>query len=196
MKAKTELTAENVSRTIEERKPTSMTQLAHGLGYRGSVSGGLTRKLRALVPDIDGLLGRAAGTDKGDASAPRKPPKAGKAAKPAARDAKPAKVKPDAKAKGKWPRDPRNVFREGSSYGVCYDILAAHKAGLQKERLAALLAEATGKDLKLASYDVQVVCSAWGNEPGLSRNDGPRNRSARPGYWVQRTDGHVKLMVD
>lgn len=198
-KAKTELTAENVRKTIEEKKPTSMTQLAHGLGYRGSVSGGLTRKLRVLVPDIDSLLAGKAEPAKGangDAPAPRKPPKAGKAAKPAAGDGKPTTGKPDAKAKGKWPRDPRNPFREGSSYGVCYDILAAHKAGLPKEKLVALLAEATGKDSKRAGYDAQVVLSARPNEDGLNNNDSPRNRSCRPGFWVRRENDHVTLVVD
>ena len=49
MKAKVELTAEAVRKAIEEKKPTSMTGLAHGLGYKGSVGGSLTKKFRALT---------------------------------------------------------------------------------------------------------------------------------------------------
>ena len=101
-----------------------------------------------------------------------------------------------AKAAGKWPHDERSKFRPGSSYDTCFSILAAHKDGLPRSRLVELLAEATGKTAKLAGYDAQVVLSAWGNEEGLSRNDGPRHRSCRPGFWVKRANGHVTLMVD
>ena len=55
-KAKVELTVESVRKAIDEGKPRSMTQLAHKLGYRGSVSSSLTRKFRALFPDIEVLL--------------------------------------------------------------------------------------------------------------------------------------------
>ena len=184
MKAKVELTAEAVRKAIEENKPASMTQLAHGLGYRGSVGGSLAKKFRQLFPDIDVLLKRTAGSDKGcgDGKAGTAKPKAGKAPKGKA-------------ANGKWPRDPRNPFREGA-YGKCFDILAVHKDGLPKDKLVELLAKATGKDARHAGYDAQVLLSAWGNEPGLSRNDGPRHRSCRPGFWVQRTNGHAQLMVD
>ena len=178
MKAKVELTAEAVRKAIEENKPKSLTGLAHGLGYKGSVGGSLAKKFRQLFPDIDAMLKRTADPAKGGDDG-----KAGKAPK--------GNV-----AKGKWARDPRNVFRPSSSYATCYDILAAHKDGLPKNKLIELLAKATGKDARHAGYDAQVLLSAWGNEPGLSRNDGPRHRSCRPGFCVQRTNGHVQLMVD
>jgi hypothetical protein len=73
--------------------------------------------------------------------------------------------------------------------------LAFHKAGLPKEKMVELLAEATGKDIKHAGYDAQVLLSAHPNDNGLSNNDSPRHRSCRPGFWIQRTNGHVKLMV-
>ena len=194
MKARIKLTAEAVQAVIGRDKPTSMTQLAHGLGYKGSVGGSLARKFRALFPDIDVLLKRTAESAKGgdDGKAGTTKPKAAKA-KPAGKQ---AKAKPAAKAGGKWPRDPRNVFRPSSSYASCYDILAAHKDGLPREKLVALLAEATGKDAKHAGYDAQVLLSAGPNEGGLSNNDGPRHRSCRPGFWIKRTNGHVQLMVD
>ena len=52
MKAKVELSVESLRAVIEERKPTSMTQLAHLLGYNGSVSSSLTSKFR--LPDLAG----------------------------------------------------------------------------------------------------------------------------------------------
>ena len=53
---KATLTAETIRKAIEDGKPASMTQLAHRLGYRGSVSSSVTSKFRALVPEIGGLL--------------------------------------------------------------------------------------------------------------------------------------------
>lgn len=192
MKAKTELTEAAVRKAIEEKKPTSMTKLAHELGYKGSVSSTLTKKFRTLVPDIDAML-KGSGAVEGaagevEAAKSKKGPK-GKAAK--------AKTKPAAKSKGKWPHDSRNPFRDGSSYAACFDILAAHPTGLSKAKLIELLAKAsTEGDLKRAGFNAQVLLSAGGNEPGLSKNDGPRHRSCRAGFWVKRTNGHVQLMVD
>ena len=105
------------------------------------------------------------------------------------------KASKDKVVKGKWSRDPRNPFREGA-YGKCYDILAAHKDGLSREKLVELLAKATAKDLVHAGYDAQVVLSAHANEDGLSNNDSPRHRSCKAGFWIKRTNGHVQLMVD
>ena len=51
-KSNVELTAEAVRKAIEDGKPTSMTKLAHWLGYKGSVSSGLTRKFRQLIPEV------------------------------------------------------------------------------------------------------------------------------------------------
>lgn len=205
MKAKVELTAETVRKAIEEGKFSSLTGLAHSLGYKGSVSSTLTRKLRALVPDIDAMLKANAapveGKEKGDAG--KTGPTGTKAKKATNKAAKgKGKAKPAAKSAvkgGKWPNDPRNPFvRPSSAYHVAFNILAAHPAGLPREKLVEHLAAATGKDLKHAGYDAQVLLSAHGNsdEPGLSRNDGPRHRSCRPGFWVKRENGHVTLMVD
>jgi hypothetical protein len=168
---KTKLTAETVKKAIEDGKPASMTQLSHLLGYRGSVSSSVTRKFRALVPDIGGLLA-ANGPTRG---------------KPEA--------KPAPKGGRKWPRHPKNPYREGSAYATCVDILSSFK-GMPKDKLVELLAKATKTDLRHSGFNVQVVCSAWGNEPGLNPFDGPRNRSARPGYWVKRINGHVQIFFE
>jgi len=113
---------------------------------------------------------------------------------------KAGKPKPSAKTVrkptgGKWPRHPANRFREGSSYGTCFDVLAAHPDGLPRKRLVELLAKATGKPPKLAAFDVQVVCSARKNDQGLNPFEGPRNRSCKHGFYVERVNGHVKLVL-
>ncbi len=178
-KTKVVITAESVRQAIQDGKPASMTQLSHQLGYSGSVSSSVTRKVRQLVPDVDSLLAsnKLAGgkTDKADAST-------GKAAKPVKRTG------------GKWPRHPQNPFRVGS-YGTAFDILASHPAGLPREKLVELLGKATGKDLTKAGFDAQVVLSARKNDDGLSPFEGPRNRSCRFGFWVERVNGHVKLVL-
>jgi hypothetical protein len=195
MKAKREITAEVMKAVIERDRPTSLTGLAHGLGYKGSVSSSLTRKFRQLIPDIDFLLKGSAVMDKcadgtvGKPDASNGKPAAGKAkAKPTTMAA--------AKRKSKWPHDERSPFRPGSSYDNCYSILAAHTNGLPKAKLVELLANATGKDVVHAGYDAQVLMSAGPNENGLSNNDSPRHRSCRAGFWVKKTNGHIQLMVD
>ncbi len=189
-KSKIEITAESVQKAIQDGKPSSMTQLAHQLGYSGSVSSSVTRKFRQLVPDIDGLL--AANKLAGDG---KSAPKAEKPAAPAAKSAKPTKaiksVKPTG---GKWPRHPQNPFRVGS-YGTAFDILAAHPDGMTREELVKTLAKATGKDLTKAGFDAQVVLSARKNADGLSPFEGPRNRSCRHGFYVERQNSHVRLVL-
>lgn len=189
MKAKVELTAETVREAIKDGKPTSMTQLAHLLGYKGSVSSSLTKKFRKLVPEIDALLKGTVPT--GTTSA------AGKAvtAKAKPKPAKPPPQPAGAKA-GKYTRDPRNPFREGSSYATVFDILASHRDGMEKEMLVRLVAAQTSKTLVRSGYDCQVVLSARPNDDGLNNNESPRNRSCRPGFWIKRENGHVQLMVD
>jgi hypothetical protein len=190
-KSKIEITAEIVRKAIENGKLTSMTQLAHELGYAGSVSSSLTKKFRQLAPDVDALLAtnKLAGGNTGKVSPARKPPKPKSSSKS-------AKPKPKAKA-SKWPHSPSNPFnRSGSAYGLCFDILAAHQDGLPRQKLVELLAKATGKDLTKAAFDVQVICSARG-EAGANLNpfEGPRNRSAHFGYWVKRDNSHVRLVL-
>ena len=203
MKAKAELSIESLKAVIGEKKPTSMTKLAHLLGYKGSVSSSLTRKFRALIPEIDALLKGAEGSDGGTKGLGKTEAAKGKPAKvkkvvPAMAAKSPAKqhkAKPVGAKGGKYHRAPRNPFREGSSYGTVFDVLASHPDGMEREMLVRLVAAETGKDLKRAGFDVQVVCSARPNDDGLNNNDSPRNRSCRPGFWVKRTNGHVQLMV-
>ncbi len=186
-KSKIAITEECVRKAIEDGKLTSMTQLAHEFGYTGSVSSSLTKKFRQLAPDVDSLL--AANKLAGNTGGVSKASKPKSSRKPTVKAAK-------AKS-GKWPHCPSNPFkRSGSAYGICFDILAAHKDGLPRQKLVELLAKATGKDLIKAAFDVQVICSARG-EAGANLNpfEGPRNRSAHFGYWVKRDNSHVQLML-
>jgi hypothetical protein len=147
----------------------SPTAVAKTLGFK-SGSSSVIRRLMAAVPDLTTRL---------------KPNANGHRAKPAA--------KPKG---GKWPVHPQNPFgRPSSSYHVCFNVLAAHPAGLPRERLIALVAKATGKDERHAGFDVQVVCSARKNDEGLDAYQGPRNRSCKYGFYVERTNGHVKLVL-
>lgn len=197
MSNKVELSAEVIGKAIEDGHFSSMTQLAHSLGYKGSVSSSLTKKLRQLIPDVDSCL------------AANKPAKGAKAtvAKPAVQEAKAAPKEMDAKTEkvepmrakvrgGKYPHDPRNPFREGSNYALVFNVLAVHPNGIERTKLVELVSAASGKDTIHAGFDCQVLLSAKGNESGLSRNDGPRHRSCRPGFWVKRINGNVQLVVD
>jgi hypothetical protein len=182
LEAKT-ITVEAVMQAIAKgaRSPTAIVK---ALGYK-SGSSSVLRRLTAVVPDLAGIL--AMGHE-----APAGKPAKGKTVKVDSAKGKTAKQRAD---KG-WPCDPRNFFRQGSAYATCFDILAAHPDGLTREKLIELLAKATGKDAKHAAYDAQVLLSACGNDEGLNRNEGPRHRSCRMGFWVQRVNSHVKLMVD
>ncbi len=214
MKAKVELTAMNVGNALGEGA-SSLTQVWKALGGSGSVPGSAATKMRTLVQGIDVVLA-ANKAAKGGGNGQAKPAKDARPVEPSAKPAgkkagvkaagKPvakSTTKPAAKsaksvaAQGKWKHDPRNPFRQGSAYALCFDILAAHRDGLPREKLVALLAEATGKDAKHAAYDAQVLLSARPNEDGLNNNDSPcRHRSCRPGFWVKRENGHVQLMID
>ena len=200
MKAKTTITVESLMAVIEDKKPASLSQLAHLLGYQGSVSSTLTKKFRLLIPNIAELLAK----DDHQVTSPKapkteKPVKTVKA-KVANPSTKTAVTKPEAKpvgAKaGKHAHNEKSPFRSGSSYDKCFSILAAHPDGLPKEKLVQLLASETGKDAKHASYDAQVVLSAHGAAgENLNPFEGPRNRSARFGYWVDRKGDHVRLVL-
>ena len=198
-KQKFALTAEMIGKSLGEGA-TSLTKIWHSLGGSGSVPGSIAKRMRDLVPAIASIMKAnqtAQGQDKGE---PRQAPigntgKVSKASKPKSSS---KSTKPPAKAKSaKWPHSPSNPFkRSGSAYGLCFDILAAHKDGLPRQKLVELLAKATGKDLIKAAFDVQVICSARGEAgAGLNPFEGPRNRSAHFGYWVKRDNSHVRLML-
>jgi hypothetical protein len=116
-------------------------------------------------------------------SAGKKPTKAPKTAVKSAKVTKPV-------IKSKYARHPQNPYRQGSGYGLVFDILASHKEGLRRDVLVKLYSQESGKDEKKgAMWDSTVVLS------GSESNTGKRHRSAREGYWVKKTNDHVMLMV-
>ena len=130
------------------------------------------------------------------ATKPAAKAKAKKAKAPAkAKAKKPAKASPKAKAKknvpqGKFPRNKANPFRAGSAYASIMDAMATKKNGIRRDELTALAMEATGKDVKHASYDLAVILSA------KESNNGPRHPSCAEGFWVKRDNDCFTLMVD
>lgn len=106
---------------------------------------------------------------------------------------KPAIKQPEKTAPVKqatYPHHASNPFlRAGSSYGACFNILAAHPTGLHKNTLIELLAKETHKDIAHAKFDAAVVLSA------RESINGSRHRSSKPGYYIKRTNDHVQLML-
>lgn len=134
-------------------------------------------------------------------SVKRKAPKPAKRAKkpaqkPARKSVKPTKTarkasktqKPSPKFRSPHGRAESNPFREGSAYGVVYDVLAhAGSTGISRQQLVTDVARITKKDQRHASFDCQVLLSA--------RENGERHQSCRSGFWVERTNDHLVLHV-
>jgi len=99
------LTKEKLAEILET-KPTSLGAVARELGYKGKISGSLSEKIRELAPNIDEVL-EANRTAKAQAEVEGK--------KDAGGEKKAKKRDEKAPKKSKFPRDPKNPFREGSS---------------------------------------------------------------------------------
>lgn len=189
---------ENIEKTIQQGA-TSISQVYKILGGKGNVSGNTAKKIRELCPDIAERLdaNKNKPTDK-----PGVPTKASSPATPAvtpAKSDKPTKAatavkrkqpkEPKPVKKSKYPRHPQNPYRIGSNYGLAFDVLAAHKNGIGRDELINLIRKENGKDVKHTLYDLSVVLS-----PSESVN-GPRHRSAKNGYFVQKEYHHYKLIL-
>lgn len=159
------ITAEAVLKVLEQH-PKSISQVYRLLGHAGSIPGSTAKRIRELVPDIDERL------------------KSNKGTQPVAieKSGKKAAIK-------KFPRSPSNPFREGSGYGLAYDILAAHKDGISKEKLIEVYAKASRKNLKRAGYDVAVLLSA------RTSKTSERHRSCADGFWIERENSFLRLRV-
>lgn len=181
------LDAEFIRKVLEEEKPASLTAIWRRMGGRGSVPGSTAQRMRVMVPG----LAEALAANKGVPTAKSAP--AGTAtgkpdgAVPKAGRTKGAKIRISGTSKSKWPRSPSNPFREGSSYSVAFDVLAAHPDGLPKAQWAELYMKATKKDAQHARYDLQVLLSACDTPTG------ERHRSCRDGFYIQREGDHVRL---
>jgi len=166
--SKKQLSKEAVLDALKSSNATSLTALHKAMGGKGSVPGSTAKRMRELVPDIE----KRFAANKGE----KTPPTAAK---------KSTKAVPSPK----YPRHPSNPYRQGSSYGLCYDILASQKEGIRRDELIGILAKEGGTTTTRAGFNTSVVLS-----PRESAT-GPRHRSARQGYFVRVTNDHVQLIV-
>lgn len=176
----------------------SLTEVAHALGRKGSISGHLAWQIKKLVPDIMNRLK----TNAEIAKLPTPPisskpltkgsAKAVKSAKKSkdGKDTKAAKPVPKAMLKSKYRRHPANPFREGSGYGLAFDVLASHKDGIVRADLVKAYSTASRKPLKRASFDIAVLLSPKSEKPTSERH-----RSCREGYGIRKENSHITLTL-
>lgn len=182
-----------------EKGATSISGIWKSIGGKGNISGSTAKKIRELVPDIQDRLNtnKNKPTDKpglphepsipaapvNDTVVSAKPTKATTAVKPKkTKEPKPTR-------KSKYPRHSQNPYRIGSNYGLAFDVLAAHPTGIGRDELINLLRKENGKDFQHTLYDLSVVLSAKESPTG------PRHRSAKDGYYVEKQYHHYKLVL-
>ena len=177
--SKIELSKEKIVEVLESKKPKSLTEIYRHLGGQ-KLSGTLAGKMRSLVEGIDTLVANnkaKAGTSKGEGATIH----SDRTAKEVAQ--KPAK----AVAKSKYPRHPKNPFREGSGYSILLDLIAdAGAQGIGKPDLLKAYCKASGKDLTHAMYDLAVINSA-------RQNSDKRHRSCADGFTIIREGDNFRI---
>ena len=185
-KPKTELTAETITTIINDKRPTSLTQISKALGHKGTISGAVAARIRELVPTISELL--AANKDAKGGGAGGATPKVAKPAKPAASKKTADKPQvPPTQNEG----ERLCPFRMGSKYSAIWLSLWRHrKNGVTRKALVEeITADKKMSDPKTADFAVTVVASPT--------EDGRANRSADKAgdvYWVEKSDGgNLKL---
>lgn len=164
-----EMTAEAVSKALDESKATSLTGLYKAMGGSGSIPGSTAKRMRELVGDLEERL---ASNKVVGSPATKRAEKEPKAAKPKA---------------SKIPRHPQNPFREHSGYGTLVDLIAqAGSDGIAKDALVKAYCRATGKQERLAKFDLSVIVSA-------SQDAEKRHRSCRDGFQILRTGDNLSV---
>ena len=181
-----ELTADAILQSIGKNGLTSLGQLHRALGGKGSAPGSVAKRLKELVPNISELF---AANKTQAASAPKAKKNAKAAKKVTSGKASKAKSGEDKSIKRLVKHAESNPFRDGCGYGILYDILASHPDGMSVEALKKRYMDITGKDAAHARYDLCVVLSAKESPTG------PRHRSCREGFWVDRENDNVRLRV-
>ncbi len=173
-----QINAESIRKALESSKPTSLTGLWKALGGSGSVSGSAAKKMRGAFNGVEAILAEnKAGTAKAEGAVV---PLKGKQVRKA--DKKPAKS-----PKSTIPRHPKNPFREGSSYGLLVDLIAAvGSKGIGKETLLAEFCRISGKDLQHAKYDLAVINSA-------SETSERRHRSCADSFTILRETDNYRI---
>jgi len=214
---KNEIMANSIVAAVKEHKVGNMTQLAVAMGLlkKGqSVSGSFAKKVKSLVPNIgdlfkeNGVQGKPAAKDAKVVKEVAQPKeqrkkdsaKPAKAAKPAKTVKTPKAAKPPKAPKASspatettpalYPRHDKNPFRVNSSYAKAFDCFASFKHGVRRDELLTKVAEAVGKDVKHAGYDLSVILSA------KESNTGARHQSCREGFWVRRENDHLTIVID
>jgi len=167
--SKRSLTKESILKALEASKATSVSALYRAMGGGNSIPGSTARRIRSLVPDIGERL------------------ETNKSGKPNAKESIEPKSRAATRHSSPYPRHPANRYREGSSYALAFDILAAHPSGLSRQRLLEMYAKASGATQDRARFNLAVVLS-----PRESAT-GPRHRSAREGYWIEMQNNFVRL---
>jgi hypothetical protein len=186
---KSEITAETITTIINDKRPTSLTDISRALGHKGTISGSVAARIRELVPNVADLL------------AANKPAKDAKSASDAKQAGNP-KVKKAAKASAKpagkktagavaYPIPDCTPYRESSGYAQVWAILHAHKdTGISKTDLTAKYKAWCKKPDANCGFDVHVVISP--------REDGSCHRSAAKAaqtYWVERENDFLRLRM-
>ena len=176
--AKIEITADAINKALAEHKPTSLTGLWKALGGKGSVPGSTAKKMREAVPDILERLE----ANKPLETLKSKPTTEKKTTKPT--------PKSTGFKSGKFPRNPKNPFREGSGYGLLTDIIASSGSnGIAKDEVVKAYCKATGKDAQHARYDLAVILSA-------STDSERKHRSCRDGFSVLREGDNLRIKFE
>ena len=197
-KQKIEITADRVTSIIRDKHPTSLTQIAKHLGFKGSVSGSVSKRIRLLVPDVADLLAANKTVINGDVTNDRASKvvtsgkaKGKKAAKVAAK--KPA-VKAVAKPQVAQSEGERlcPFKREGTKYRAIWLALWKHRqTGVTRKVLVEEITSSDKKfaDPKTADFAITVVASP--NEAGGAHRSANKQADV---YWVQKGDGgNLKL---
>jgi hypothetical protein len=193
-KSKVEITAETITTIINDKRPTSLTDISRALGHKGTISGSVAARIRELVPNVADLLAaNKPAKDAKDAKSasdakPEGNPKINK--KAAKASAKPATGKKTAGAVA-YPLSDCIPYRESSGYAQVWAILHAHKdTGISKTDLTAKYQAWCKKPLKNCQFDVHVVISP--------KEDGSCHRSAAKAaqsYWIQRENDFLRLRM-
>ena len=143
------------------------------------MSGSVANTMRTLVEGIDNWVAN------NKAVAPTKTDPAPKSDKGKFRTSKKLDEKPATKSK--VPRHPKNPFREGSGYGLLLDIIAdSGSKGIGREDLLKAYCKISGKDERLARFDLAVINSA-------RQDSDKRHRSCADGFTILKEGDNYRV---
>jgi len=170
---KQEVTKERIAEIIGQGKVKSLTDISRALGYKGS-SGGLSKKIRRLVPHIEKLIKMNQVVQ--ELTVPGIMP-----SKRSMLWKSPAKVTDKKNA-----NDIPAIYRPSSNYQKIFSILYKHQGdkGITRQELLKKAIALTKRPEKLCGFDISVVTSC--SQDGTSHKSA--NRAANS-YWVEKGCG-------